>query len=72
MRTPSAQRKLFGRLALRYPRAIRIRRLIDVRSNPTARRYGFHESTLDRLVNRLSIEYRHFAELGIRSEIRRL
>jgi hypothetical protein len=24
MRTPAAQRKLFGRLALRYPRAIRL------------------------------------------------
>jgi hypothetical protein len=26
MRTPAAQRKLFGRLALRYPRAIRVLR----------------------------------------------
>src|SRR3954454_5138007 len=47
-----------------------IERLIDVRSNPIARRYGFHRSTLSRLLGRLDIEYRHFAELGIRSEIR--
>ncbi len=49
-----------------------IERLIDVRSNPTARRYGFHKSTLNRLSNRLEIEYQHFAELGIQSEIRQL
>lgn len=49
-----------------------IERLIDVRSNPTARRYGFHKSTLNRLSNRLEIEYRHFAELGIQSEVRQL
>ena len=49
-----------------------IERLIDVRSNPTARRYGFHKSTLSRLLNRLEIEYRHFAELGIPSEVRQL
>jgi uncharacterized protein (DUF488 family) len=47
-----------------------IQRLIDVRSNPIARRYGFHKSTLTRLANRLEIEYRHFAELGIQSEVR--
>jgi uncharacterized protein (DUF488 family) len=49
-----------------------IERLIDVRSNPIARRYGFHKSTLSHLVNKLGIEYRHFAELGIQSEIRRI
>ena len=49
-----------------------IERLIDIRSNPIARRYGFHKSTLNRLVNRLGIEYCHFAELGIQTEIRRL
>jgi uncharacterized protein (DUF488 family) len=47
-----------------------IERLVDVRSNPTARRYGFHKSTLTRLTGQLGIEYRHFAELGIRSEVR--
>jgi uncharacterized protein (DUF488 family) len=49
-----------------------IERLIDVRSNPIARKYGFHKGTLSRLVNRLSIEYCHFAELGIQSEIRQI
>ena len=49
-----------------------IERLIDVRSNPIARRYGFHKSTLKRLVNKLGIEYCHFAELGIQSQVRRL
>ncbi len=49
-----------------------IERLVDVRNNPTSRRYGFHKSTLNRLVNRLGIEYRHFAELGIQSEVRQL
>lgn len=48
-----------------------IKRLIDVRSNPVARRYGFHRRTLDGLCGKLGIEYRHFPELGIRSEDRR-
>lgn len=47
-----------------------IERLIDVRSNPIARRYGFHKSTLQRLLSGLNIEYIHFAELGIESKIR--
>lgn len=49
-----------------------IDRLIDVRSNPTARRFGFHKSTLQRLLSRLGREYRHFGELGIKSEVRQL
>ncbi len=47
-----------------------IARLIDVRHNPIARRYGFHKSTLDRLCGKLSIEYRHIPELGIPSDDR--
>ena len=47
-----------------------IARLIDVRHNPIARRYGFHKSTLDRLCGYLGIEYRHVPELGIPSEER--
>ncbi|MCR9295426.1 MAG: DUF488 domain-containing protein [bacterium] len=47
-----------------------IQRLIDVRNNPIARRYGFHKSTLNRLTGNLGIEYRHFPELGIVSEKR--
>lgn len=42
-------------------------RLIDVRCNPIARRYGFHKSTLLRLCQNLDIEYVHFPSLGIPS-----
>ncbi len=48
-----------------------IKRLIDVRSNPIARRYGFHRSTLSRLCGYLDIDYRHIPELGIASEMRK-
>lgn len=44
--------------------------LIDVRSNPIARRYGFHRSTLERLTGRLGIRYSHIPHLGISSELR--
>jgi uncharacterized protein (DUF488 family) len=47
-----------------------IYRLIDVRNNPVARRYGFHKSTLQRLCGYLDIEYFHFPELGIVSSER--
>lgn len=48
-----------------------IQRLIDVRRNPIARRYGFHRSTLNRLCDRLEIEYVHVPSLGIPSDKRR-
>jgi len=44
-----------------------VKRLVDVRSNPVARRYGFHKSTLCRLCSDLNIEYVHFASLGVPS-----
>jgi len=44
-----------------------IRRLIDVRNNPVARRYGFHKSTLQRLCGYLEIDYTHCPELGVLS-----
>jgi uncharacterized protein (DUF488 family) len=44
-----------------------IERLVDVRCNPIARRYGFHKATLCRLCNDVGIEYVHFASLGIPS-----
>ncbi len=47
-----------------------IRRLIDVRMNPIARRYGFHKSTLRRLCGKLQIDYKHIPELGIHSKER--
>jgi len=47
-----------------------VRRLIDVRKNPIARRYGFHRSTLKRLTGNLDIDYVHVPELGIDSALR--
>jgi len=47
-----------------------IERLIDVRQNPVARKYGFHRSTLNRLSEDVGIEYLHLPELGIRSALR--
>jgi uncharacterized protein (DUF488 family) len=48
-----------------------IQRIIDVRNNPVARRYGFHKSTLTRLADRVAIQYVHVPELGIPSVLRR-
>jgi len=47
-----------------------IRRLVDVRNNPIARRYGFHKSTLNRLCGKVGIEYMHEPRLGIPSGLR--
>lgn len=47
-----------------------IERLVDVRRNPIARRFGFHKSTLSRLCGNVAIGYEHIAELGIASELR--
>lgn len=47
-----------------------IKRLIDTRSNPVSRRYGFHKSTLARLSELLGIQYDHFPELGVPSSWR--
>jgi uncharacterized protein (DUF488 family) len=47
-----------------------IARIIDVRCNPIARRYGFHKSTLTRVAAKVGIEYVHVPELGIPSEFR--
>jgi len=44
-----------------------VQRLIDVRCNPIARRYGFHKSTLKRLCDDVGIEYLHVPTLGIPS-----
>ena len=44
-----------------------ISRLVDVRCNPIARRYGFHRSTLMGLCADLGIEYVHVASLGVPS-----
>ena len=47
-----------------------VERIIDVRNNPIARRYGFHKSTLSRLADRVGIQYVHVPELGIQSAFR--
>jgi uncharacterized protein (DUF488 family) len=44
-----------------------IQRLIDIRCNPVARRYGFHKSTLSKLCHDVGIEYLHVPSLGIPS-----
>lgn len=44
-----------------------VRRLIDVRANPVARRFGFHKSTLARICPKVGIEYVHVPEVGIPS-----
>lgn len=47
-----------------------IKRLVDVRSNPVARRFGFHKSTLARICPKLGLEYVHVPEVGVPSEWR--
>lgn len=48
-----------------------IRRLIDVRHHPVARRYGFHGRTLAGLCGKVDIEYLHLPQLGIPGHLRR-
>ena len=48
-----------------------IARIVDVRSNPVARQFGFHKSTLARLSGHLDMSYVHLPELGIPSHMRR-
>lgn len=47
-----------------------IQRLIDVRCNPIARRFGFHKSTMERVFRDLKIDYLHVPELGVPSDLR--
>jgi hypothetical protein len=47
-----------------------IKRLIDVRCNPVARRFGFHKKTLERYCSAVGIQYTHAPELGIPSSQR--
>lgn len=47
-----------------------VRRLIDVRRNPVARRFGFHKSTMQRHCGDVGISYTHVPELGVPSERR--
>jgi uncharacterized protein (DUF488 family) len=47
-----------------------IARLIDVRSNPISRKWGFAKNTLSSLCRKTDIEYIHIPELGISSDRR--
>jgi len=47
-----------------------VRCLIDVRRNPTSRRYGFHKRTLRDLAQAFDISYYHFPDVGISSDRR--
>lgn len=44
--------------------------LIDTRSNPVSRRYGFHKSSLSKLCSSVGIVYSHRPEVGIPSSWR--
>jgi uncharacterized protein YwgA len=48
-----------------------IQRIIDVRSNPVSRKYGFARSTLAGLGAKMGLCYSHFPELGISSDKRK-
>jgi len=47
-----------------------IAKLIDTRSNPISRRFGFHKSTLMRLCQSVGLRYEHIQELGVPSSWR--
>jgi len=44
-----------------------VQRIIDVRSNPVSRKYGFSRRTLERLSDKLAIQYCHFRDVGVPS-----
>jgi len=48
-----------------------IRRIIDVRSNPVSRKYGFARSSMSAIAAKVAIDYVHKPELGITSEKRK-
>jgi len=48
-----------------------VRTLVDVRSNPLSRKYGFSRKTLSETLEKLNIEYIHKPELGIVSDKRK-
>jgi len=45
--------------------------IIDVRSNPVSRNYGFASRTLATLAGKLGLQYKHFPQLGIPSADRK-
>jgi len=45
-------------------------RIVDVRSNPVSRKYGFAKRSLGEIATKLQLQYRHLPELGIPSSYR--
>ena len=50
---------------------IGVHTILDVRSNPQSRSYGFSQSTLKDIGAKLGVQYLHFPELGVSSETRK-
>ena len=48
-----------------------IRRIIDVRSNPVSRKFGFAKKSMAAIAEKMGLEYVHVPELGIESERRK-
>jgi len=48
-----------------------IKCIVDVRSNPISRNYGFAGRTLSNLAGKLGLQYKHFPQLGIPSSERK-
>ncbi len=42
-----------------------MQRVLDVRSNPVSRKYGYAKATMERICEKLDLEYVHLPELGI-------
>jgi len=42
-----------------------MQRVLDVRSNPVSRKYGYAKATMERICKKLDLEYIHLPELGI-------
>lgn len=47
-----------------------IKAIFDVRSNAISRKYGFAGRSMRNIATRLGLEYRHFPEVGIPSDLR--
>ena len=47
-----------------------IRRILDIRSNPVSRKYGFARSSMSSIAEKLGLEYVHMPELGIEKQRR--
>ena len=44
--------------------------IADVRANPISRRYGFARRTMERISNKVGVEYQHYPLLGIPGTLR--